>query len=128
MGVVCNQVPVEAHWSVGKVEAYHAPLRRAWEIITAETKGSIEPADALQMALKAVNDTAGPAGLVPTLLVFGAYPRVTTDSPPTASQQQRARSAYIASICQPEASFDCSTAAQFKEPDERAIKALNERI
>jgi hypothetical protein len=27
--------------------------------------------------VKAVNDTAGPNGLVPTLLVFGAYPRIT---------------------------------------------------
>ena len=33
------------------------------------------------MAVKAVNDTAGPDGLVPTLLVFGAYPRMTTESP-----------------------------------------------
>ena len=37
----------------------------------------------LQMAVKAVNDTAGPDGLVPTLLVFGAYPRMTTESPPS---------------------------------------------
>jgi hypothetical protein len=28
------------------------------------------------MAFKAINDTAGPDGLVPTLLVFGAYPRM----------------------------------------------------
>lgn len=34
----------------------------------------ISPKAALQMAVKAVNDTAGPDGLVPTLLVFGAYP------------------------------------------------------
>jgi hypothetical protein len=33
----------------------------------------------LQMAVKAVNNTAGPDGLVPTLLVFGAYPRMTTE-------------------------------------------------
>jgi len=29
---------------------------------------------ALQMAFKAINNTAGLEGLVPTLLVFGAYP------------------------------------------------------
>ena len=28
------------------------------------------------MAFKAVNDTAGPDGLIPTLVVFGAYPRM----------------------------------------------------
>lgn len=30
----------------------------------------------LQMAVKAINDTAGPNGLVPTLLVFGAYSKM----------------------------------------------------
>ena len=33
------------------------------------------------MAVKAVNNTAGPNGLVPTLLVFGAYPRMTKLDP-----------------------------------------------
>jgi hypothetical protein len=28
------------------------------------------------MAVKAINDTAGPNGLVPTLLVYGAYLRI----------------------------------------------------
>ena len=35
----------------------------------------------LQMAVKAVNDTAGPDGLVPALLVFGTYPRLSEASP-----------------------------------------------
>jgi hypothetical protein len=29
------------------------------------------------MAVKAINDLAGPDGIVPILLVFGAYPRLT---------------------------------------------------
>ena len=41
---------------------------------------------------------------------------------------QRARGAYIASVCQPEAAFDLSVAAQAKEPTETEIKALNTRI
>ena len=41
---------------------------------------------------------------------------------------QRARGAYIASVCQPEAAFDLSVAAQAKEPTETDIKALNTRI
>ena len=28
----------------------------------------------LQMAIKAINDLAEPNGIIPTLLVFGAYP------------------------------------------------------
>jgi hypothetical protein len=38
-----------------------------------------------------VNDTASPDGLVPTLLVFGAYPRINNDSPPTTGTLQKAR-------------------------------------
>ena len=37
------------------------------------------------MAVKAINNTAGPDGLVPTLLVFGAYPRMTKLDPPAPS-------------------------------------------
>ena len=35
------------------------------------------------MAVKAVNNTASPNGLVPTLLVSGAYLRITNLDPPT---------------------------------------------
>jgi hypothetical protein len=31
----------------------------------------------LQIAIKAVNNTAGPDGLIPTLLVFSTYSRIT---------------------------------------------------
>jgi hypothetical protein len=37
------------------------------------------------MAVKAVNDTTSPDGLVPTLLVYGAYLRITNLGPPTPS-------------------------------------------
>ncbi|KAI0999447.1 hypothetical protein K3495_g8752 [Podosphaera aphanis] len=42
------------------------------------------------MAVKAVNDTAGYNGLVPTLLVFGAFPRITATDSSTPSTMQRA--------------------------------------
>jgi len=42
------------------------------------------------MAVKAVNDSAGPDGIVPTLLVFGAYPRMTDINPPAPSVTKRA--------------------------------------
>ncbi|KAI1006735.1 hypothetical protein K3495_g1489 [Podosphaera aphanis] len=42
--------------------------------------------------------------------------------------EQRARGAYLATICQPEASFDLSTAAQQRQPDEKAIITLNKRL
>ncbi|KAI0993172.1 hypothetical protein K3495_g15012, partial [Podosphaera aphanis] len=90
LGITCREVPVEAHWSIGKLERYHAPLRRAYEILSTELRGIYSPKAVLQMAVKAVNDTAGPDGLVPTLLVFGAYPRINLDSPPSPNTVQRA--------------------------------------
>jgi hypothetical protein len=34
------------------------------------------------MAVKAINNTAGPNKLVPTLLVYRAYPRISNLDPP----------------------------------------------
>ena len=41
LSITCHQIPVEVYWSIGKVEKYHAPIRRAYNIIQAETKGII---------------------------------------------------------------------------------------
>jgi hypothetical protein len=41
------------------------------------------------MAVKAVNDTTSPNGLVPTLLVYGAYPRISKLDPPALSITDR---------------------------------------
>ncbi|RKF72448.1 hypothetical protein GcM1_248171 [Golovinomyces cichoracearum] len=59
LGTTTKVIPVEAHWSI-----------------------ELDKDMQLQMAVKAINDTAGPNALVPTLLVFGAYPRMTNlDAP-----------------------------------------------
>jgi hypothetical protein len=42
------------------------------------------------MAIKAINDTVGPNGLVPTLLVYGAYLRISNLGHPTLSITERA--------------------------------------
>jgi hypothetical protein len=41
---------------------------------------------------------------------------------------QRARGAYIATVCQPEAAFDLSVAAQSQNPSDSDAKALNKRL
>ena len=41
------------------------------------------------MAVKAVNNTTGPDGLVPTLLVYRAYPRISNLDPPAPSITER---------------------------------------
>ena len=76
MGIVVKNVPVEAHHLIGLVERYHGSLRRVYTIIVAEIPG-IKPELALQMAFKALNDSVGPNGLLPALLVFGAYPQMS---------------------------------------------------
>jgi hypothetical protein len=49
-------------------------------MITADLGKEVSAENALQMAVKAVNDTAGPNELVPTLLVFGTYLRLSFTS------------------------------------------------
>ena len=69
-------MPVEAHNSVGIVERYHSLIRRAYLIITTEIS-SLEKDIVLQIAFKAINDSAGLNGLILILLVYGALPRMT---------------------------------------------------
>ena len=42
MAIEVKEVPVEAYNSVGKVERYHAPLRRVYKIISSELEGASE--------------------------------------------------------------------------------------
>jgi hypothetical protein len=91
MAIIVKEVPVEAHNSIGLVERYYRPLRRSYEIICEELKDEYIDKDMiLQMAVKAANNSAGPNGLVPTLLVFSAYPRLTEMDPPSPSVTKRA--------------------------------------
>jgi hypothetical protein len=75
IAIEIKEVPVKAHNSVGQVERYYALLRRAYKIIQNELKDKqINKEIMLQMAVKAINDLAGPDDIVPILLVFGVYP------------------------------------------------------
>ena len=42
MAIKVKEVPVKAYNSVRKVEQYHAPLRRVYEIISSELKDASE--------------------------------------------------------------------------------------
>ena len=54
------------------IKRYYSPLRRIYHIIITELL-DISKDMALQMVFKVINDFVGPNGLIPTLLVFGAY-------------------------------------------------------
>lgn len=89
--IATKPVPVESPNSMTYVERYHVPLRRAFKIMKAEAP-NLNEESLLQSSVKAINDSVGPDGLVPTLLVYGALPRLglPTDKP-TPSIYQRAR-------------------------------------
>ena len=55
------------------MEWYYIPLYCVYKIIFLKLKGASEELT-LQMAVKAVNNSVSPDGLVLILLVFGAYP------------------------------------------------------
>lgn len=85
-----RQVPVESPNSLTYVERYHEPIRKAYKCVKQEAP-DLDSEAALQMAVKAVNDSTGPNGLVPTLLVYGALPRLgLPNDAPTPSTFKRA--------------------------------------
>jgi hypothetical protein len=45
----------------------------------------------LQIAVKAINDLVRPDGIVPTLLVFGAYSQLTKINPPSSLVTKKAK-------------------------------------
>lgn len=84
--VIVERTGVEAHSSLGIVERHHQPLRQTFRRIMVQFP-NCDKELALAFAQKAMNDTLGPEGLVPSSLVFGEYPQVFTNSE---NQGQRA--------------------------------------
>lgn len=81
--------------SVG--EKNHAPARPACNIICFESPWLCQEA-ALRMEVKSVDDSVRPRGLVPTLLVCSASPRLEfPGEPPKTPLYERAQ-AYIKAI------------------------------
>jgi hypothetical protein len=64
------------------VERYYTLLRQTFKIITKELPYAPKQF-VLQIAIKAVNNTAGPDSLILTLLVFSTYPQMTTTNTPS---------------------------------------------
>jgi hypothetical protein len=74
-------VLVKAYNFIGIVKRYYGLIRRAYQIIVSEIP-ELNKDMALQMAFKAINNSAGPDSLVLTLLVFEAYLRmIESDAP-----------------------------------------------
>lgn len=73
-GIRYEAVPIEAPWRMGAIERAHAPLRLAYLKLRAELPG-VPREEILSMAVKSVNDAVGPAGVSPTMTVFGTATR-----------------------------------------------------
>ena len=89
-GIVAKEVPTEAHNALSVGERYHAPLKRIYTKIRMQYP-TLEKDVALSIALMGLNNTAGPEGLTPTLLVFGAVPRLPIGHIDTMIPKQRER-------------------------------------
>ena len=72
MVIKVKEVPIKVYNSIRKVERYYALLCHVYKIISLELEGASEELT-LQMAVKAINNSAGPDRLIPILLVFSAY-------------------------------------------------------
>jgi hypothetical protein len=55
-------------------------LRRVYKIIRDKFQNDTSIELALQITVKTINDSISPDGIIFTLLVFGAYPRITNNS------------------------------------------------
>jgi hypothetical protein len=98
MGIRMVVASVESHSSIGLVERFHAPIRRMYQKLGSEARNASKELR-LAMATKAVNDTIGLHGYVPTMLVYGARPSILMDKS-CAHQLQRVRMRVLAAAIQ----------------------------
>ncbi|EKD21603.1 hypothetical protein MBM_00716 [Drepanopeziza brunnea f. sp. 'multigermtubi' MB_m1] len=71
-----KQMLIKAYYSVELVERYYVFVRRAFKIVIKELLKALRE-NRLQMAIKAINDTAGLNSLVFTLFVFNTLSKLT---------------------------------------------------
>lgn len=91
-GITMEEAPIESPGTIGIVERYHAPLRASYMTVRQSMpRAKASDDECLKLAVHGVNNTMGPEGLVPTLLVFGALPRPARKTPaPSQLQRQQA--------------------------------------
>ena len=76
MNIMVKNVFVKVHHSIDQIEKYHGLFRRIYLIIISKIFG-IDSNQNLQMTFKTINDSIGSHDLMSTLLVFGAYFRMS---------------------------------------------------
>lgn len=87
-GVELEFTGVSSHNSMGKVESAHGPLRRIYRMLT-DNYPELSDNLRLRFSIKALNDTAGTKGLVPSLLVYGTIPSLGNTGADLPDQEDR---------------------------------------
>lgn len=79
--VVLKQTSDEALGDIGTEKRYNYPLRAAFEKICKDMEKVVSDEECLWMAVYAVNETVGPEGSYPMMLVFGTMPLLIRTNP-----------------------------------------------
>ena len=88
VGMELRNSGVEAHNVLGIGERLHAPLRRIFRKIVFDFP-QIDRNIGVKLSIKAMNDTEGDNGLVPSLVAFGIVPRFPIISSDIPTQKER---------------------------------------
>lgn len=86
---------LKAHSSLGIGEKYHGPLRRIYNKVSFEYP-QLNKIIVLNFDIKAMNDTMGENGLVPSRLVFGIIPRFPILNHNLPTQRERLQALKLA--------------------------------
>lgn len=95
VGIQLKISGVESHNSLGSGEKYHSPLRRIF-LKVKDTYPHLDNKIILKLSVKSMNDTMGPHGLVPSLLVFGILPRFPISNTGLPDQRDRMKAMQVA--------------------------------
>lgn len=79
---------VASHNSMDKIEQAHAPLRRVYRILSKDHP-KLSAAMRLRYAVKALNDSHGERGLVPSMSVFGVISSLENSRANLCGQDER---------------------------------------
>jgi len=96
-GVRVYDSGVESHNSLGAGERYHAYLRNLYNGVSADRPG-IPPDMALALAVFEMNQTSGPSGLSPMLLLFGVNPPVPVKPVDLPGHSERSKAMVVARL------------------------------
>ena len=88
MNIMMKNVFVEIHHFIDQIEKYHEFFRRIYLIIISKIFG-IDSNQNLQMTFKTINDSVESHDLMSTLLIFGAYSRMSESDAFVSSITQR---------------------------------------